>query len=178
MNDILNEQFNPVSSSLQFARDRGQLSPGGFAAATDLLGTKRKGAEATVRGLANSQLTTDRKSIDDLITGGRNTISALTPDQFGSFDPTSIRRQADDTITRELGSLGGDIRNQVGQTKFVDLNDLLTAGGQASGPTQTPATPGGPTGAFGGDPSDPTAALAEQAKRNAANRGLGSQGAF
>jgi hypothetical protein len=179
INDILNEQFNPVSASLTFARDRGQLSPQGFAAATDLLGTKRTAAESQVRGLANSALTTDRKSIDDLISGAKTTAGGLTADQFDTFNPTSFRSAADTKINQEMGSLGGDIRNAVGQTKFVDLSELLGAGGQAQGPTQT--APGGTPGALGGgggDPSDPTAALAEQAKRNASQRGLGSQGAF
>ena len=176
INDILNEQFNPASASLTFARDRGQLSPQGFAAATDLLNTKRTGAESTVRGLANSALTTDRKTIDDLIGGARTTASGLTADQFDTFDPKSFRTQADTRINQELGALGGDIRNAVGQTKFVDLSELIGAGGQAQGPIQT--APGGAPGGFGGDPSDPSAALAEQARRNAAQRGLGSQGAF
>lgn len=176
INDILNEQFNPINTSLSFARDRGQLTPQGFAAANDILGQKRTAAQSTVRGLADSTITKDRASINDLITGAKNTAGGLTASQFDTFNPASFRSQADETINRELGSLGGDIRNAVGQTKFVDLNELLGQAGQAQGPQQTPA-PGGFGGGGGGD-FDPTQALAEQARRSAANRGLGSQGAF
>ena len=180
VNDILNEQFNPVNTTLLAARDRGQLTPQVFAAANDLLGQKRTAAESTVRGLGASALTKDRTDIDSLITGAKNTAGGLTASQFDTFNPSTFRSQADDLVNRDLSTLGGDIRNQVGQTKFVDLNELLGAGGSAQGPTNVggPAAPGAPVGAFGGDASDPTAALADKAKRDAAQRGLGSQGAF
>lgn len=178
VNDILNEQFNPVNTSLSFARDRGQLSPSGFAAAQDLLNSKRTAAESTVRGLGSAALTKDRTDIDSLITGAKNTAGGLTASQFDTFNPATFRSQADDLVNRDLSSLGGDIRNSVGQSKFVDLSELLAAGGSAQGPSQVPAGPGVPLGAFGGDASDPTAALADKAKRDAAQRGLGSQGAF
>lgn len=172
INDILNEQFNPVNTSLGYARDRGTLTPQGFSAATDALNQKRTAAQSTLQSLGQGIIDTDRLSVNDLITGAKNTASSLNPNAFDTFNPASFRTQADELVGSKLSSLPGDLRNAVGATKYVDLNELLNVGGSAQGPTQPSIT--NPAAGVGG--IDP--AIADQAKRNQEKRGLGSTGAF
>lgn len=169
INDILNEQFNPLQSSLVSARDRGTLTPLGFQAANDTLAQKRAAAQSQVGTIAHGIIDTDRTSINDLISGAKNTAGGLTLNTAGAFDPTSFRTQADAKINSELGDLGGAIRSGIGGTKFTDITELLNAGGSAQGATQPSIT--NPNGAL--DPN----VLADQ-QRKQQPRGLGTQGAF
>lgn len=170
VSEILGEQFNPLNTSLTYARDRGTLSGSGYSAALDALEQKRKAAESTIRGLGQSIVDTDRNTINDIISGARTTASGLSPSQLSTFDPASFRRQADERIAREQGSFGGELRSAVGSTKFADLTELLNVGGSAQGARQPSIT--NPVGIGGGGITD------ELRRRSNTPRGLGNAGAF
>jgi len=166
VNPLLDEQFNPLGDQLKNALGRGTLSQTGYDAALGTLGTKRTAAYGTVRDLGRNILNEDRGYINDIIGQGRSAISSLKPNQ--AFDPLTYDTQARSRATSEQGSFGGELRSKLGNSKFVDLGELLNAGGAAQGaiaaPTATtPATTSGLT------PAE------EEARKN---RGLGNTGAF
>jgi len=171
ISSILDEQFNPLADSIKASLARGTINETGYKAASDLLGTKRTGAEADVQRLGQGVIDTDRLDVNNLISGGRTTASNLAPG--GTFDPTSYQKQADELIGARLGSLGGDLRSKIGTTKYLDINELLSAAGSATGPANVPDKSGG----VGTDSAIDPAAIEAEKRRNQP-RGLGNQGAF
>jgi len=166
VNTLLDEQFNPLSQQLQNALGRGTLSQTGYDAALGTLGSKRTAAYGTVSDLGRNILNEDRGYINDIIGQGRTAISSLKPNQ--TFDPLTYDTQARSRATAEQGSFGGELRSKVGNSKFVDLSELLNAGGAAQGATGGAASNTG-AGGLGLTPAE------EEAKKN---RGLGNTGAF
>jgi hypothetical protein len=169
IDDILNEQFNPLTQQLTNAQNRNTLNPVGFQGALDALNAKKTAARSTIQNLGQGILDTDRSGINDIISGARTTASGLSAGQ--SFDPSEFAGQATSRAQTDLTNFGGALRNAVGATKFADINDLLNAGGAVQGPVNPNAAPGGVGGA-GTNALDPAA---EEAKRQ---RGLGNTGAF
>jgi hypothetical protein len=165
VNPILDEQFNPLQQQLKNALGRGTLSQTGYDAALGTLDSKRTGAYGTVRDLGRSILNEDRGYINDIVGGGRTTLAGLKPNQ--AFDPLTYDTQARSRAAQEQGSFGGELRSKVGGSKFVDLSELLNAGGAAQGalaaPATTPAVPG-------------TVNPLDEEQKKA--RGLGNTGAF
>jgi len=174
ISSILDEQFNPLAESIKASLARGTINDLGYKAASDLLGTKRTGAEADVQRLGQGVIDTDRLDVNNLISGGRTAASTLAPG--GSFDPTSYQKQADELIGARIGSLGGDLRSKLGNTKYLDINELLSAAGSATGPTNL-GVPADKGGAGGTDTAIDPAAIEAEKRRNTP-RGLGNQGAF
>jgi len=166
VNPLLDEQFTPLQQQLQNALGRGTLSQTGYDAALNSLGSKRTAAYGTVRDLGRSILNEDRGYINDIVGQGRSTIAGLKPNQ--AFDPLTFDTQAKNRAASEQGSFGGELRSKVGNSKFVDLSELLNAGGAAQGALAAPAATnvGGATGLT---PAE------EEAKKK---RGLGNTGAF
>lgn len=170
VNDILNEQFNPLSAQLVNAQKRGTINDVGYKAALDALNTKRSAAQATVQNLGSGILATDRGDIDSIIGNARTTANSLRPNDV--FDPNTFSTQASSKAASDLGNFGGALRSAVGDTKFADIQDLLNAGGAVQGANNpTAANPTG--GVQGSSPFfvDPN----EEAKKG---RGLGNTGAF
>jgi hypothetical protein len=169
ISDILSSQFDPLSAQLQNASKRGTLNDQGYKAALDALGASRTAAESQVRSLGTGIIDKDRSTINDYISGARTGLGNMSATQLEGFDPTTYTSGAGDIATRELGTLGGDIRSAVGNTKFADLQTLLNQGGSVQG-----ATSGTTPLAGSGDVALDPATIAQQNK----NRGLGTQGAF
>ena len=164
--NIVNEQFDPLMQGLTNAQKRGTLTGAGYQAALDALNQKKSAAMNTVNTLGQGILSTDRKSLDDYISGGRTDISNLN--LTGNFDPSTYAGTAAQKAQGYLGDFGGALRNAVGQTKFADLSDLINAGGAVQG-AQNP-TANNPIAGAGAAPipaDDPNK-----------QRGLGSTGAF
>ena len=165
IDQILSEQFDPLSSQLTNAQKRGTLTDVGYKAALDTLTQKRSAARDTVSSLGSGLLSTDRSGINDLIGGARSAASGLNLND--TFDPGVYSSQASSRAADYLGNLGGALRNAVGGTKFADLTELINAGGAVQGannPTAANPLGAGPIV----DPNDITNK----------NRGLGSTGAF
>lgn len=165
VNDILNEQFNPLEQQLTNAQKRGTLGPAGFTAAENALGQKRSAAQSQVQNLGQGILSSDRTDLSDLISGARNDVSNLSLGQ--SFDPSTYFGQAQGKAATDLSGFGGALRSAVGDTKFATLQELLNAGGAVQGANNPTAT--NPIGIGGTIPEDPNANL---------KRGLGNTGAF
>ena len=165
IDDILNEQFNPLQSQLQNAQKRGTLTDAGYSAALDALNQKRSGAQATVQNLGQTILGTDRSGINDIISGARGDVANLG--LADTFDPSTYTGKANTLATGDLANFGGALRNAVGDTKFADIQSLINAGGAVQG--ENNPTVANPTGLAGGAPDDPLATT---------KRGLGTVGAF
>ena len=168
--DILSSQFDPLSAQLTNAEKRGTLNPTGYQAALDALNQKKSAAQATVQNLGQGILDTDRKDINDIISGARTSANSLS--LADTFDPSVFAGQATSRAQSDLANFGGALRSAVGDTKFADLTDLLNAGGAVQGATNPNAT--NPAGGVVGTspffvPPD------EEAKKG---RGLGNTGAF
>lgn len=170
VNDILNEQFNPLSQQLSNALKRNTLTPVGFQAATDELNRRRGAAAATVQNLGQNILESDRKGISDLITGARNDVSNLTLGQ--TFDPSVYAGQAAGKAQSDLSNFGGALRNAVGDTKFATIQDLINAGGAVQGANNPNAA--NPSGTI--SPQSPFATTDADLQNR--KRGLGNVGAF
>lgn len=165
--NIVNQQFDPLMQGLTNAQKRGTLTGAGYNAALDALNQKKSAAMNTVNTLGQGILSTDRKSLDDYISGGRSDINNLS--LTSNFDPSTYAGTAASKAQGYLSDFGGALQNAVGQTKFADLSDLINAGGAVQGQTNPNAA--NPLG--GG-------AAATTAEDDLANqkRGLGSTGAF
>jgi len=167
---LVNEQFDPLMSGLTNAQKRGTLTGAGYNAALDALNQKKAAAMNTVNTLGSGILSTDRKSLDDYISGARSDVNNLN--LTSTFDPSTYAGAAASKAQGYLGDFGGALRNAVGQTKFADLSDLINAGGAVQGATNpNAANPAG--GVQGTSPAfTPEDTLAQQ------KRGLGNVGAF
>ena len=119
----------------------------------------------TVNTLGQGILSTDRKSLEDYISGGRTDISNLN--LTSNFDPSTYAGTAAQKAQGYLGDFGGALRNAVGQTKFADLSELINAGGAVQG-AQNPTANNPLPGAGAVPPPDDANT----------KRGLGSTGAF
>lgn len=168
IDQILSEQFDPLGEQLKNAQKRGTLTDAGYTAALNTLGQKRTAARDTVSNLGANILAGYRSGLDDLISGGRSDINALT--LGGQFDPSSYQTRASDLVSRDLSNFGGALRNAVGNSEFATLGDLINAGGAVQGANNPTAS--NPN--RGGGPAEPTPdeVLASQ------KRGLGNTGAF
>lgn len=168
--DILSSQFDPLSSQLQNASKRGTLNEFGYKAALDALSGDKTAAESQVRSIGSGIVDKDRQALNDYISRAHTTVGNMNPGALENFDPNTYVSGARDLANRQVGTLGGDIRSSLGNTKFADLQTLLNQGGSVQG-----ANSGGPTtpGGVGDAPIDPTAAQNQNEKR-----GLGTVGAF
>lgn len=168
--EILNSQFDPLSSQLQNANKRGTLNEFGYKAALDALTGSKTAAESQVRSIGSGIVDKDRQALNDYISRAHTTVGNMNPGALEGFDPNTYVSGARDLASRQIGTLGGDIRSSLGNTKFADLQTLLNQGGSVQG-----ANSGGPTtpGGVGDTPLDPTLAQNQNEKR-----GLGTVGAF
>lgn len=169
LDQILGEQFDPLSSQLVNAQKRGTLSDTGYKAALDTLNQKKSAARSTVQNLGNTILSTDRGDINSIVGNARSAASGLGLSD--TFDPNTFTTQAQQKAASDIGNFGGALRSAVGDTKFASLQDLLNAGGSVQGAGNPTATnPNAAPGTLGGTIlEDP---LAQQ------KRGLGNAGAF
>jgi hypothetical protein len=170
VNDIINEQFNPLSQQLVNAQKRNLLSPVGYQAALDALAQKKSAATSDLQSRASGILDTERQGINDIISGARTTANSLG--LADTFDPGKFGGQAQSKAASDISGFGGALRSAVGDTKFADLTDLLNAGGIAQGATN-PFGQGAVQTTPGASPFATTPE--EQAKQR---RGLGNVGAF
>lgn len=168
IDQILNEQFDPLTAQLTNAQKRNTLTDTGYNAALERLNQKKSSARETVSNLGANILSGYRSGLDDLIKGGRSDISSLS--LSGQFDPESYKTRAGELVTRDMSNFGGALRNAVGNSQFADLTDLLNTGGAVQGATNPTAA--NPIGGGGSTTLTPDEELATR------KRGLGNTGAF
>jgi hypothetical protein len=167
---LVNEQFDPLMAGLTNAQKRGTLTGAGYQGALDALNQKKAAATSTVQNLGQGILATDRKSLDDYISGARSDVNNLT---LGStFDPSTYGSTAASKAAGFTSDFGGALRNAVGQTKFADLSELINAGGAVQG-AQNPNAANPLGGTAGTSP-----AYVAPDTLDAQKRGLGNTGAF
>jgi hypothetical protein len=168
IDQILGEQFDPLSAQLTNAQKRHTLTDVGYNAALGRLDQKKAAARDTVSNLGANILSGYRSSLDDLIGRGRSDIAGLG--LSNQFDPNAYTSKAQNLVNTDLSNFGGALRNAVGGSEFASLSDLINTGGAVQGATNpTAANPrggGGPTG------MTPDEELASK------KRGLGNTGAF
>jgi hypothetical protein len=167
---LVNEQFDPLMAGLTNAEKRGTLTGAGYQGALDALNQKKAAATSTVQNLGQGILATDRKSLDDYISGARSDVNNLTLGQ--TFDPATYGTAAAGKAAGFTSDFGGALRNAVGQTKFADLSDLINAGGAVQG-AQNPNAANPLGGTAGTSP-----AYVAPDTLDAQKRGLGNTGAF
>lgn len=172
VNQILGEQFDPLSAGLTNAQKRGTLNDQGYAAALSALNAKKAAAQSTVSSLGQGVINTDRSALDDYLSGARTSVGNLSLAASNAFDPSAYRDTASNMVSTDLSNLGGDIRGKVGDTQFASLSDLLNSGGAVQGATNPQAT--GQQGTSDSGTSPTVISQEEQARR----RGLGTQGTF
>jgi hypothetical protein len=171
VDNILNTQFDPLSAQLTNAQRRGTLTDAGYQAAVDRLSQKRTAAASTVQNLGQGILASDRKNLDDYISGARTDVNNMS---LGSnIDPTTYGATAQGKVDTDKTSFGGALQNAVGETKFADITDLLNTGGAVQGGTNPSAA--NPNGTSTGNLSPSFVSEDELSKRG---RGLGNTGAF
>ena len=174
--DIVNQQFNPLMEQLTNAQKRGTLGGAGYQAALDALNTKKAAATNQVNTLGQGILSTDRKSLDDYISGARTSANSLS---LGStFDPSTYAGTATGKVQDFQKQFGGALQNAVGGTKFADITELINAGGAVQG-AQNPnaANPTGkPTTATGGGALSDM--YVDPDVESTKGRGLGNTGSF
>lgn len=171
VDSILNTQFDPLNAQLTNAQKRGTLTSAGYQAAQDRLSQKRTAAASTVQNLGQGILASDRKNLDDYISGARTDVNNMS---LGSnIDPNTYSSAAQGKIDVDKGSFSGALQNAVGETKFADISDLLNAGGAVQGATNPSAA--NPNGSTTGNLSPSFVSEDELAKQK---RGLGNTGAF
>jgi hypothetical protein len=175
VNNIVNQQFDPLSQQLINAQKRGTLNDPGYQAAVNALNTKKAAATSQVNTLGQGILSTDRNALNDYISGAKTSANSLSlADQF---DPNTYATGAQGKVASDVSGFGGALQTAVGDTQFANLNDLINAGGAVQG-SQNPnaANPNGvPTAAGGGNLSPSFVSQDELAKQT---RGLGNTGAF
>jgi hypothetical protein len=177
ISDMLSAKFDPLSSQLTNAMNRGTLTQTGYNAALDKMNQDKAAAQSQLQTLGQNILTGDQTSLGNIASGARTDASNLNLGQ--TFDPSSYASQGSTMAAQDIGGFGGALQNAAGNVQFADIQDLLNAGGAVQGANNpTAANPmmlG--TGAIGG-PGSPTAGQITQAGQDQTNRGLGNTGAF
>jgi hypothetical protein len=176
ISDILSKQYDPLSSQLTNALNRGTLNQAGYQAALDKMNQGRSAAQSQLQTLGQNILTGEQTGLSNIASGARDTASNMSLGQ--TFDPSQFAAQGSTQAAQDIGGFGGALQNAAGNITFSDIQDLLNAGGAVQGATNpTAGNPAQGTGAIGA-PGAPTAGQAQQAQQDEAKRGLGSTGAF
>lgn len=168
-NNIVQDQFSSVGQGVETALKRGQLDQTGYAAALRAMGDKRSQALSEVSGIANNTLTTQRNALSDYINSLRGEAGSQDLEFYDNWAVDPYAQRIQQRATDAVGQFGGSVRSAVGDSKFVDLQELLNLGGTAQGPIASPVGAGGGGGA---EPSLADQILSRQ------RRGLGNTGAF
>lgn len=162
IDSILGSQQAPVQQALKNAQARGNLSDIGFKAANDQLASDALGVKSQInskasgilsgyRGALQDSLNTIKPQVDTLGLGGKINLDDL----FGRIT---------NSANTDLSSFEGDLRSQIGDTKFFDPSKYINLGGTAQGAINN----------YGANIDQ---ILGSQTSRNAP-RGLGTEGAF
>jgi len=171
-NNILAEQFDPLSVQLGTARKRGTLNDTGYnAALTALTGAKGK-ASAEIDNAGRSVLGSGQKSLRELLGSFSSDVNSMSLPQLENVDFTDEQMRFNNEASRLAGGFGSQVQSAIGDTKFADLNTLLNAGGAVQGAINSPVRPGGGGGSAIED------LLAQQISSTNKARGLGNTGVF
>lgn len=173
VDQVLNSQFDPLSTQLQNAMLRRTLTEPGYAGALAQMEEDRTAGRSAVNRLGENVIYSDRGDIDSYLNSVYGNASSIPLQSASSFDPNEYYNEAENRTERARNNLYGDVLNAVGPTRFSDITRLLNAGGVAQGaydPTSTNPNPA--IGGFGS-----IDLLAQDILRNR-SRGLGSQGQF
>jgi hypothetical protein len=176
ISDMLSAQFDPLSSQLTNAMNRGTLTQTGYNAALAKMNQDKAAAQSQLQTLGQNILTGNQTSLGNIADTARTAASNLNLGQ--TFDPSQYAAQGSQMAAQDIQGFGGALQNAASNVQFGDIQDLLNAGGAVQGATNpTAANPAFSTGAIGG-PGSPTGGQITQAGQEQANRGLGNTGAF
>jgi hypothetical protein len=176
ISDILSKQFDPLSSQLTNAMNRGTLTQTGYNAALAKMNQDRSAAQSQLQTLGQNILTGDQTSLGNIASGARSTAANTSLGQ--TFDPSQFAAQGSQQAAQDVQGFGGALQNAASNVQFSDIQSLLNAGGDVQGAQNpTAANPALGTGAIG-TPGAPTAGQALQTEQDQSKRGLGSTGAF
>jgi hypothetical protein len=176
ISDMLSAKFDPLSSQLTNAMNRGTLTQTGYNAALDKMNQDRSAAQSQLQTLGQNILTGNQASLGNIADTARSTASGLNLGQ--TFDPSQYAAQGSQMAAQDIQGFGGALQNAAGNVQFADIQDLLNAGGSVQGANNpTAANPAMGTGAIGA-PGSPTAGQALQGTQDDTKRGLGTTGAF
>jgi hypothetical protein len=132
LENILNEQKDPVNQYLQRAKDRGTLNGSGYDHAMQEFERQMTAARAKLNTIGTDVITGNRTKLNDERQRAADAISGY---KFGQdFKLDDYTSGLSSKANNFLGTLEGDIRNQLSGVKLFDQNALLLSGGQAQGP--------------------------------------------
>lgn len=163
INSILGEQRGSAEQYLERGKARGIYNDVGYNAGLNTINNAASAARSDLSSLGSSVLDKYRGDLDEIGDEAYDAASGFNLGDNFSLDPYVSRYN--DTLGRATSNAGGDLRNLLGGKNFFDLSSLTQRAGQAQG-------------ALNLRDADVATALAERKRRNSANRGLGSQGAF
>lgn len=178
ISDILSSQFDPLSTQLTNAMNRGTLTQAGYNAALAKMNQDKAAAQSQLQTLGQNILTGDQTSLGNIASGARSDAAARNLGQ--AFDPSTYAAQGSQMAAQDIQGFGGALQSAAGNTQFADIQDLLNAGGSVQGATNptaaNPTVPAVGTGAVGAGGGN-AAALVDPTQ-DKQSRGLGSTGAF
>lgn len=163
ISDILGTQQQSAQDYLDRGQKRGIYNDIGYAAGQKELSNDSSVASSALGTLGSGVIDkyrTQANSVRD------NAYSAASGYNLGSnFNLDDYVGQGNDVLSRATANAGGDLRGALGGTNYFDFSDLNNAAGVGQGATNL-------------RDDDLQFALAERRKKQAAPRGLGTQGAF
>ena len=163
ISSIMAEQQGAAQDYLNRGLARGIYNDVGYGAGTAALVNSAAMGRADLGGLGAGLIDKYRGELDAIGDDAYSAASGFMPGTQFSLAP--YIQQKNELLSRINTNIGGDLRNLVGGRNYFDFAGLTNKAGLAQGATNLRDT-------------DVATALAERKRQNAANRGLGSQGAF
>jgi len=165
LNNILNQQYNDATGTIDRAAKRGTLTDTGKQYSLGQLGQQRSAGYSVMDNLRDGIVAGYR---NDLVTQGNNAYDQLNTYSLGdSFDPTAIKGNINNFYNNQKAGFEGNFRADFGNQQLFDVNSIIQKGGINQGVTnQTKNAP------------DVLGALNLRKTDEESRRGIGSQGVF
>lgn len=133
---ILNEQYQGAFDTIDTARERGQLSQGGFDNTLRGLNEKRTAGRSTLEDMGLGVLGGYRNELTDI---GKTWGDQVTGYKLGqNLDLGGFTSAVDERTNALTGRMKGDIYKAVGDTNLFNTDTLMATGGKAAGVSNNP----------------------------------------
>jgi len=165
LNNILSQQYNTASDTIDRAAKRGTLTDTGKQYSLGQLGQQRSAGYSVMDNLRDGIVSGYR---NDLVTQGNNAYDKLNTYSLGdSFDSQAIKGDINNFYNNQKAGFEGNFRSDFGNQQLFDVNSLIQKGGVNQGVTnQSKNAP------------DVLGALNLRKNDEESRRGIGSQGVF